>query len=93
MDLLDGFWHLLNLFGPAMGMGAVSALFAKLLWWRELKGVGWLWLAGWAVASASLVLLIGLAWTGRDGKMITYGAMVLGCAVALWWAGWGAKRQ
>jgi hypothetical protein len=30
----------------------------------------------------------GLLWTGHDGKMSTYGAMVFACALALWWAGW-----
>ena len=27
-----------------------------------------------------------------DGKMVTYGAMVLVSALALWWAGWGTRR-
>jgi hypothetical protein len=29
----------------------------------------------------------GLVAFGRDGRMATYGGMVLACALALWWAG------
>ena len=93
MGMLDGLWHLLNFFAPAFGVGALAAALTKVLWWRELKSVPLRRLAAWAIAVSSVVLVVGLVWTGRDGKMVTYGAMVLMCALALRWAGWGAKRR
>jgi len=33
------------------------------------------------------VLAAGLWAFGRDGKMATYAAMVLACALGLWWSG------
>ena len=93
MGVLDGLWHVLNFFAPALGVGLLAALLAKGLWWRELKGVAWSRLARWAVLGASAALLAGLFVTGRDGRMVTYGAMVLACALCLWWAGFGAGRR
>lgn len=92
MGVLDGLWHLLNFFFPAVAVGALAAALTKLAWWRELKSVPWHRLAAWAVAASSAVLVAGLAWTGRDGKMSTYGAMVVGCAISLWWVAFGPKR-
>ncbi len=92
MGVLDALWHLLNFLAPAFVVGLVAALLAKLLWWRDLKSVSPWRMASCAVLASSLALVAGLLWTGRDGKMVTYGAMVLMCALALWWAGWGAKR-
>jgi hypothetical protein len=92
MGVLDGLWHLLNFFAPAVGVGVMAAWLAKLLWWRDLKSVSPWRMALWAVAASSLALVAGLLWTGHDGKMATYGAMVVACALALWWAGWGRRR-
>jgi len=30
------------------------------------------------------MLLVGMIWTGQDGKMISYAAMVLACATSQW---------
>lgn len=87
MDLLDAVWHLLNLVAPGIGLGLIASGLAKLLWRRELAGVRWQRLAGWAAGASTLALLAGLVITGRDGRMGTYGAMVLASTAALWWAG------
>lgn len=91
--ILQVLWHVGNLFVPALALGAVAAALSKLLWRRELAGVGWLHLAGPASAACAAVVLAGLLLFGRDGKMATYGAMVLACALSLWWQGFGPGRR
>jgi hypothetical protein len=90
---LDAFWHLLNLFLPALGLGALSAAAAKLLWRRELAAVAWRQLAGSAAAACAAVVIAGLLVSGRDGRMATYGAMVAAAALTLWWRGFGPGRR
>ena len=92
MGPLDAFWHLANLFVPALALGALTAALAKLLWRRELAAVRWRRLAGAAGAAGALVTLAGLVLLGRDGKMATYGAMVVACALTLWWQGFVRQR-
>jgi hypothetical protein len=92
MGMLDGLWHLLNFFAPALAVGALAAGLTKLVWYRELKTVTWARLAAWAVVTGAGVLVAGLVLTGRDGKMATYGAMVVGIALSLWWAAFGPHR-
>jgi hypothetical protein len=93
LDLLGGLWHLLNFYAPAAGLGVLASLFAKLLWRGELKSVSWLRLSAWSVGCAALVTSAGLVYFGRDGKMATYGAMVVASALSLWWAGFGPGRR
>lgn len=92
MGPLDALWHLLNLFLPALGTGALAASGAKLLWRRELAAVSWRALAGLAAAGGALVTVAGLVVFGRDGRMATYGAMVLVIALTLWWRGFVRRR-
>ena len=93
MGPIDAIWHLGNFFAPALGVGMLASLMAKLLWRRALKGVPWLRLAAWASLWSVLVLIAGLVAFGHDGKMVTYAAMVLGCALVLWWVGFGPRRR
>ena len=94
MGPLDALWHVANLFLPALGLASLAAAAAKLLWRRELAAVAWRRLALPACAASAAVVLAGLVLFGRDGKMATYAAMVVACAVTLWWQGFGpgAKR-
>jgi hypothetical protein len=92
MGPLDALWHLTNLFAPAVGVGFMSALMAKLIWRRELNGQRWQRLALWAICAATAAWLGGLFFFGRDGKMTSYALMVSSCALSLWWAGFLAKR-
>jgi hypothetical protein len=87
MGPLDAFWHLANLIAPGLGLGLIAAALAKLLWRRELAAVPWRRLATWAASASIAALLAGLVISGRDGRMGTYGAMVMACAAALWWTG------
>ena len=87
MQAIDAFWHIANFFAPALVLGGLAAAATRWLWRRDLAGVSalrlWLW-AGIAAAAASMV---GLLAFGHDGKMLTYGAMVVASAAALWWRG------
>ena len=87
MGPLDALWHALNFFAPALGMAVLAASAAKLLWRRELAAVRWHRLALWGAVAGMVVLVGGLIAFGRDGKMITYGALVVATAVALWVTG------
>ena len=93
MGPIDAFWHLLNFFAPAVGVGLLAGGLAKLLWRRELKAVAWMRLAGWAAVASAAVLVVGLVVFGHDGKMATYAAMVTVCALTLWWVGFGPLRR
>ena len=93
MGPIDALWHLLNFFAPAFGVGLLTALTAKLLWRRTLKSASLKRLSVWAITGSALALLTGLIVFGSDGKMLTYGAMVLVCALSVWWAGFGPRRR
>jgi hypothetical protein len=93
MGPLDALWHLLNFFVPALGVGALAALGAKLAWRQELAAVSWRRLALWACGAPAIVLVAGLIVFGRDGKMATYGGVIVASAAALWWAGFGPGRR
>lgn len=88
MGPVDAFWHLSNLFGPALGMALLAPSLAKGLWRQELRAVRWLSLVGWTLGACALVVLAGLVLTGHDGRMSTYAALVLVAAVVLWWRCW-----
>ena len=92
MGPLDALLHLLNFVLPALALGALAAALAKGLWWRELRAVRW-WALAWPAAVASLLATVGgLVLLGQDGRMLTYAAMVLACALALWWRGFLRRR-
>ena len=92
MGPLDAIWHLSNFFLPALGLGALAAGLAKLLWRRELAAIPYRRLAWPACAACAAVVLAGLVLLGRDGKMATYAAKVAACALTLWWRGFGPGR-
>lgn len=85
MGPIDAFWHLLNLFLPAAGLGAVAAAATKLLWRQETHGLAWWRLAVPTAVATAVVTVAGLLFYGQDGRMATYGAMVLAAALTLWW--------
>jgi hypothetical protein len=87
MGPVDALWHLLNFIGPALGVALIATACAKLSWRRELAAVSWRRMALWATGAGVLSLVAGLVVFGRDGKMATYGALVVATALALWWVG------
>jgi hypothetical protein len=93
MGPLDAAWHLLNFFAPALGVGLIATGLAKLLWRGELRQRSWRRLSLATAGASALVLVAGLVVFGRDGRMLTYAAMVLAAALALWWAGFAPARR
>ena len=85
MDALDLFWHLANFILPAVGVGALSAALCKALWRRSLARTSWLALAGQCSAAGLVVLVAGLVITGHDGRIVTWAALVVACALVPWW--------
>jgi len=82
MDASAFFWHLLNFFAPAaflavaLGLGAwVLRIPRSLPLWT---GIGLNFVLG------CVVLGTGLALTGSDGKLTTYGALVLAMGSFQW---------
>jgi hypothetical protein len=90
---VDAFWHIVNFFATALVTGFVAAAATKLVWRRELARAGWFGLGAWASAAMAVVSAIGLLVFGHDGKMATYAAMVVACALALWWAGFHRRGR
>jgi hypothetical protein len=87
VDLVGGFWHLGNFFAPALGLGLIASALCKLFWRGPLKGIPLLRLWAWTAAAAAAASIAGLVVFARDGAMATYAAMVVACALVLWWAG------
>ena len=90
---LDLTWHLLNFFAPALGLAAIAAGLAKLVWRAELRPIPWTRLFAAAAAACTLALVGGLVILGHDGRMATYAAMVLATALGLWTVGFGPLRR
>jgi hypothetical protein len=80
MGFLDLMNHLFNFLLPAVLLGLLLAWITPLFGSRSPSQ--------WSVARQSLtnvlvgcvVLCLGLLFFGRDGKMVSYAAMVLACA-------------
>src|SRR5215217_3675608 len=93
LDLVDAGWHILNFLAPAVSTAALSTTLAKLFWRAELRTVSWTRLCGVGAAAATVALLVGLAVSGHDGRMVTYAGMVAVTAVSLWWFGFRPFRR
>ena len=91
MGPLDALWHLLNFFAPALGVALLTTALAKLVWRRELTGASWRRLVGWSTAAGAVALVGGLVLLGRDGRMATYGALVVVTALVLWLVGFARR--
>ena len=84
MTALDLFWHLANFVLPAVGVGALTAALCKLIWRKSLARTSWFTLAWQASAAGLAVLVAGLVITGHDGRMATWAALVVVCALVPW---------
>lgn len=82
--------HLLNFVAPALFLGLLLALGG---WWLQphqprraapVLRLSWPKQAAINSAVGCVVLLLGLLHGERDGKILTYTALVLGCASSQW---------
>ncbi|MDF1483024.1 hypothetical protein [Extensimonas sp. H3M7-6] len=84
MSLLAALDHLLNFLAPAAGVALLLVAGTQVFMRKRPSKLSWgvqaaiLFIVGAAVLVAGIVLL------GRDGKMLTYGALVLACASSQW---------
>lgn len=84
MNLTTLITHLANFVAPAMVLALGLAVAGRFLALNRQKSLVW-----WAQTAINFVvclavLLLGLWFFGRDGKMATYAAMVLAGATAQW---------
>lgn len=93
MDAVQQLWHGANLLLLPCGLAVIHASLCKLLWRRELAAVGWWRLAAWCALAALLADGAGLAWTGHDGAMLTYGAIAVALVAATWLVGFAPWRR
>ncbi|HSB22998.1 MAG TPA: hypothetical protein VLE94_07805 [Burkholderiaceae bacterium] len=84
MDAWQQAWHWVNLLLLPGALAAIHASICKLVWRRELARLSWLRLALWCAVAALAVDVAGWVWTGHEGSMLTYGAMVVALALTTW---------
>jgi hypothetical protein len=79
----DVFWHLMNFALPALAVSLGITAWGSFQFRRQSR-VRWFW--RWLINGMGglAVLVGGLVLTGNDGKMATYGALVLVCATLEW---------
>ena len=84
MGPLDALNHLLNLFAPAAAMAVLLVLGGRLCLRQCRSPYGWYTQMALQLLLGSAVLAAGLVLWGRDGKMLTYAALVVATASCQW---------
>ncbi len=82
MGPLDQLNHLLNFLAPALAVGIVLALCGPFIMGKKLTGASIFLHGALNFLVGALVLAAGFWFFGRDGKMASYAAMLLGCALS-----------
>ena len=87
MSPLDLSIHLLSFVAPALAVALLVALAGRLVLPRSGRPQRW-WLPfALNFVAGVVVLAAGLWWLGRDGKMVTYAALVITVATCQWLSG------
>jgi hypothetical protein len=87
MGPFDLLIHLFQFVAPALAVAlalAMSSLFGSA---NKPSALKWLGFVAINFAVGSVVLVAGLWYFGRDGKMATYAALLVACASSQWWLG------
>jgi len=84
-----GLWsltiHLVNFVLPAVVVGALLAFLTPFFWGKRLLAPVVIAQTAINTVAGVCVLLAGLVVFGNDGKMATYGALVLVMGTTQWW--------
>ena len=85
MGPLDALIHLLNFMAPALCLAVLTPSLTRIF--TRKVSIAPVWWAQVAInfAFCMLMLVSGLVFFGRDGKMASYAAMVLACASSQTW--------
>ena len=84
MDAFLAINHLLNFAAPAFWLAFVLVLISHIFFRKQAKISGWIKPVAINFAVGLAVLLLGLWFFGNDGKMFTYGALVVVSATCQW---------
>jgi hypothetical protein len=85
MSLFDVFWHLAAFVAPALVLAVGLALTSRILGKNSTPRLALPAQVAINFAVGVAVLVAALAWTGQDGRMLTYAALVLACAASQAW--------
>ncbi|MDR6212546.1 hypothetical protein QE399_000235 [Paracidovorax wautersii] len=84
MGPLSAAIHLFNLVLPALAVAVLLVLGCKVFMRKRAAARGTLAQIAINFVVGGAIIAAGLVWLGRDGKMLTYAALVLGCATTQW---------
>lgn len=84
VDFFAFLGHLFNFAAPALFLALLLALGGRLLGPKGASALAWYAQAAINSVVGCAVLLASLWWLGRDGRMLTYAALVLVCASCQW---------
>jgi hypothetical protein len=84
---LDLLLHLLSFVAPAAVVALLVAAAARIVLPASLRPSSWWTSVAINAITGVVVLALGLWAFGRDGKMLTYGALVLAVATVQWLSG------
>ena len=84
MGLFATLNHLLNFVAPALALAVLLPVFARMTGRGEASSRSFALQSGVNFVACLAVLIAGLWLGGRDGKMLTYAAMVVVCASTQW---------
>lgn len=92
MNLSDILLHVANFAAPALGVALLLPLLSRLLMGRRPALLPWWGQMMLHFAVGVAVLAVALWWLGHDGKMLTYGLLVLVAATGQWLLVQGWRR-
>ena len=84
MDLLAALIHLLNFVAPAAALALLLVPGSRIFVKKQPSAPAWWAQAAMVFVIGCVVLLVGLWLLGRDGKVLTYAALVLATATCQW---------
>ena len=84
MGPLSAAIHLFNLLLPALAVALLLVLGCKIFMRKSAAARGAFAQVAINFIVGSAIIAAGQALLGRDGKMLTYAALVLGCASTQW---------